>query len=54
MTKGAYTLAVIERSKDYVEVVVDLNAQGNLTDAGTVGYSPIKWVVKNAVTTAVV
>ena len=54
MTKGAYTLAVIERSKDYVEVMVDLNAQGNLTDAGSVGYSPIKWVVKNAVTTAVV
>ena len=53
MTKGAYTLAVIERSKDFVEVVVDFNAQGNLTDAGTVGYSPIKWVVKNAVTSSV-
>jgi len=53
MTKGAYTLAVIERSKDFVEVVVDFNAQGNLTDAGTVGYSPIKWVVKNAITTSV-
>ena len=54
MTKGAYTLAVIERSKDFVEVLVDFNAQSNLTDAGSVGYSPIKWVVKNAVTTAVV
>ena len=53
MTKGAYTLAVIERSKDFVEVLVDFNAQGNLTDAGTVGYSPIKWVIKNAVTTTV-
>ena len=53
MTKGAYTLAVIERSKDFVEVNVDFNAQGNLTDAGTVGYSPIKWVIKNAVTTSV-
>jgi len=53
MTKGAYTLAVIERSKDFVECLVDFNAQGNLTDAGTVGYSPIKWVVKNAVTTSV-
>jgi hypothetical protein len=51
MTKGAYTLAVIERSKDFVEVLVDINAQGNLTDSGTVGYSPIKWVIKNAVTT---
>lgn len=53
MTKGAYTLAVIERSKDFVEVMVDFNAQGNLTDSGTVGYAPIKWVVKNAVTTSV-
>ena len=53
MTKGAYTLAVIERSKDFVEVVVDFNAQGNLTDAGITGYSPIKWVVKNAVSGAV-
>jgi hypothetical protein len=53
MTKGAYTLAVIERSKDFVEVLVDFNAQGNLTDSGAVGYSPIKWVVKNAVTTSV-
>jgi hypothetical protein len=53
MTKGAYTLAVIERSKDFVECIVDFNAQGNLTDAGTTGYSPIKWVIKNAVTTSV-
>jgi hypothetical protein len=53
MTKGAYTLAVIDRSKDFVEVLVDFNAQGNLTDSGAVGYSPIKWVVKNAVTTSV-
>ena len=52
LTKGAYTLAAIERSKDFVEVTVDINAQGNLTDSGTVGYSPIKWVIKNAVTTA--
>jgi len=53
MTKGAYTLAVIDRSKDFVEVLVDFNAQGNLTDSGTVGYAPIKWVVKNAVTSSV-
>jgi len=52
LTKGAYTAAVIERSKDFVQVTVDINAQGNLTDSGTVGYSPIKWVVKNAVTTS--
>jgi len=54
MTKGAYTLAVIERSKDFVEVMVDINAQGNTTDVGaSAGYSPIKWVVKNAVTSSV-
>jgi hydroxymethylpyrimidine/phosphomethylpyrimidine kinase len=48
LTKGAYVAAVIERSKDYVEVTVDINAQGNLTDSGTVGYSPIKWTLQNA------
>ena len=49
ITKGAYTAAVIERSKDFVEVTVELNAQGNLTDAGsTGGFAPIKWVLKNA------
>jgi len=48
LTKGAYTAAAIERSKDYVEITVDINAQGNLTDSGTVGYSPIKWVIQNA------
>ena len=52
VTKGAYTTAMIERSKEYVEITVDINAQGNLTDSGTVGYSPIKWVIKNAITTA--
>lgn len=48
LTKGAYTAAAIERSKEYVEITVDINAQGNLTDSGTVGYSPIKWVIQNA------
>ena len=52
MSKEAYTVATIERSKDFVEVAVTINAMGNLTDAGTVGYSPIKWVIKNARTTA--
>jgi hypothetical protein len=52
ISKGAYTLASIERSKDYVEVTATIEALGNLTDAGTVGYSPIKWVIKNAVTTS--
>jgi hypothetical protein len=52
MTKGAYVVANIGRGKDFVEVAVDFNAMGNLTDSGTVGYSPIKWVNKNAIATA--
>jgi hypothetical protein len=51
ITKGAYTAAVIDRSKDFVEVTVDLTGIGNTTDAGsTSGYNNIKWVIKNAVT----
>lgn len=50
ITKGAYTTAVIGRGDDYVSVEIDLDAQGNTTDAGsTGGYGNIKWVVKNAV-----
>jgi hypothetical protein len=49
ITKGAYTAAVIERGQDYVQVTVDLNAQGNATDAGASGgFSNIKWVLQNA------
>jgi hypothetical protein len=49
LTKGAYTAAVIERGQDFVQVTVDLNAQGNTTDAGsTAGFSNIKWVLQNA------
>jgi hypothetical protein len=49
LTKGAYTAAAIERSDDYVTITVDLNAQGNTTDAGASGgYAPIKWVLQNA------
>jgi hypothetical protein len=49
ITKGAYTAAVIERGDDFVKVTVDLNAQGNTTDAGSSGgYSNIKWVLQNA------
>jgi hypothetical protein len=51
ITKGAYTAAVIDRSKDYVEVEVDVNSIANTTDAGqTGGYSNIKWVLQNAKT----
>lgn len=50
LTKGAYTAAVIDRSKDYVEVTVDLTGIANTTDAGsTGGYAPIKWTLKNAI-----
>jgi hypothetical protein len=40
---------VIERGEDFVQVTIDLNGQSNTTDAGsTAGFSPIKWVLKNA------
>lgn len=49
ITKGAYVAAVIDRSKDYVEIEVDINAQGNTTDVGsTAGYGNIKWQLQNA------
>jgi Phage tail tube protein len=49
LTKGAYVAAAIERGDDMVKITVDINGQGNTTDAGaTLGYSPIKWVLKNA------
>ena len=49
ITKGAYTAAVIERGDDFVKITVDINAQGNTTDAGSSGgYSNIKWVLQNA------
>jgi len=51
ITKGAYTTGVIERGEDFVQVSIDLNAQSNTTDAGSsAGFSPIKWVLKNAKT----
>jgi hypothetical protein len=49
ITKGAYTAAVIERGDDFVTVAIELNGQGNTTDAGsTGGFAPIKWVLQNA------
>jgi hypothetical protein len=49
LTKGAYTAAVIDRGQDFVQIMVDVNAQGNTTDAGsTGGFSNIKWVLQNA------
>jgi len=49
ITKGAYTAAMIERGEDFVTVSIELNGQGNTTDAGsTGGFAPIKWVLQNA------
>ena len=49
ITKGAYIAAAIDRSKDFVDITIDLNAQGNTTDAGTTGgYSNIQWEIVNA------
>lgn len=49
MTKCAFTVAKIERGKDYIELNVNYRAQANTTDAGaTGGYSPIKVVLQNA------
>lgn len=49
MTKCAFTVAKIERTKDYVELNVTFKAVANTTDAGTsAGYSPIKVTLKNA------
>jgi len=49
ITRGAYVAAVIDRGQDFVQIAVDINGQGNTTDAGsTGGYAPIKWLLQNA------
>ena len=49
MTKAAFTVAKIERSKDYIELNVNYKAIANTTDAGaSSGYSPVKVTLKNA------
>lgn len=49
MTKCAFTVAKIERGKDYVELNVNYRAQANTTDVGaTGGYSPVKVRLQNA------
>jgi Phage tail tube protein len=51
ISKGAYVATMIDRSKDYVEIEITLNAQGNTTDVGTTsGYGNIKWTLQNAKT----
>jgi hypothetical protein len=49
LTKGAYVATAIDRGSDFVQISVDINGQGNTTDAGaSAGFSPIKWVLQNA------
>lgn len=49
VTKGAYTAAMIDRSKDFVEIDIEFTGIANTTDAGsTAGYSNTKWVLQNA------
>jgi len=49
MTKAAFQVAKVDRSKDYVELDVTYKALANTTDIGSSGgYSPIKVTLKNA------
>lgn len=49
MTKCAFTVAKIDRSKDYIELDVTYKALANTTDVGaSSGYSPVKVLLKNA------
>jgi len=49
MSKCAFTIARIERSKDYVETSVTFKGIANTTDGGvSAGFSPIKVILKNA------
>lgn len=49
MTKCAFTVAKVERGKDYIELNVNYRAQANTTDKGASnGYSPIKVTLQNA------
>lgn len=49
LTKGAYTTAVVDRSKDYVEVEITFESMANTTDVGTsAGYGNVKWTLQNA------
>jgi hypothetical protein len=48
MTKCAFTVAKIERSKDYIELSVTYKAIANVSDHGaSLGYSPILMVLQN-------
>jgi hypothetical protein len=49
MTKCAFVVAKVDRSKDYVELDVNFKAVANTTDIGASGgYSPVKVVIQSA------
>ena len=49
LAKAAYVTGAPDRSKDMVEVMVDIKGLGNTTNIGaSAGYSPIKWTITNA------
>lgn len=49
MTKPQYTMATIDRGKDYVETQITYKAMANTTDVGSsAGYGACKFVVQNA------
>lgn len=49
MTKCAFTVAKVDRSKDYVEIDVNYKGVANTTDVGaSSGYSPVKVIVQSA------
>jgi hypothetical protein len=52
ITEGAYTTAMIDRGKDYVEIAVEITGISNTTDAGT-GFSPIQWTLQNTIAAGV-
>lgn len=53
MTKCAFVVGKVERSKDYVELQLQFKAIANTTDVGsTAGYSPVKVTIQNAISTA--
>ena len=49
LSKCAFTVAKIERGKEYIELAVTYKGLANTTDAGaSSGYSPIKVTLQNA------
>ena len=49
LTKGDYIAGAVDRSGEFVKIVISFQGLGNTTDAGaSAGYSPIKFVLQNA------